>query len=70
MMRVINVKGPYYFCRSVYQFNLLLEKGVIPFNTVPDDKNPGHRLWIYKTSEELAKALNAIASEGVVYKFQ
>lgn len=69
-MRVINVRGPYYFCRSVYQFNLLLEKGIIPFNAVPDDKYPGQRLWIYKTSAELAKALNAVASEGVVYNFQ
>lgn len=69
-MRVINVQGPYYFCRSVYQFNLLLEKGIIPFNAVPDDKYQGQRLWIYKTSAELVKALNAVASEGFVYKFQ
>lgn len=70
MMRVINVKGTYYFCRSVYQFNRLLEMGVTPVNTLPDDKHPGQRLWIYKASEELAKALNAIASEGFIYKFQ
>lgn len=69
MMRVIDVRGPYYFCRSVYQFDLLLEKGVIPLNTVPDDKHPGKKLWVYKVSEELAKALNAIASDGVKYKF-
>lgn len=69
MMRVIDVRGPYYFCRSVYQFDLLLEKGVIPFNTVPDDKHPGKKLWVYKVSEELAKALNAVASDGVIYKF-
>lgn len=69
-MRVINVKGPYYFCRSIHQFDLLLEKGIIPFNVVPDDKYPGQHLWIYKTSLELEKALNAVASPGITFNFQ
>ena len=68
-MRIVKIKGPYYFCRSVYQFNLLLEEGVTPLNTVPDDKNPGHRLWIYKRSAELERALNNVASDGVIFQF-
>ena len=66
-MRIIEVRGPYYFCKSVYQFSMLTKKGIFPINTVPNAYRDNRLVWVYEKTPELQKALNQIASEDTAF---
>ena len=42
-----------YVCRKLFLYNLLTERGFVPFRVAPDKYNCRHTIWLYSNSPEL-----------------
>ena len=46
-------KSKTYVCRKLFLYNLLTERGFVPFRVAPDKYNCRHTIWLYSNSPEL-----------------
>lgn len=42
-----------YVCRKLFLYNLLTERGFVPFRVAPDKFNTKYTVWLYTDSPEL-----------------
>lgn len=47
-----------YTCKRMRLLTFLMDKGFMPFVTLPDKDNPSYRVWKFHYSDELQEALD------------
>lgn len=59
-MKKVELSGRVYFCSRRYQLERLIDAGLDMINVIPNHNNTARTIYVFKLSNKLINALNAI----------